>query len=166
MTQGASKKQKQGEIVSLAKLASILGRTDPTIRAYIKSGMPVEKRGASGKGYQLDTAKCIEWLVENAVNGVQGSTNNFDANRNRKMAADADKSEMERDQMRGKTVEVDIAVGIISEKIQAFRSRVLNLPSKVAVKLAALKTRAECLEYLSDELTKLLQELSGGPDSS
>jgi len=48
MTHGAVKKKKQGKIVSLAELANIIGSTDPTVRKYIRDGMPQNSKGKSG----------------------------------------------------------------------------------------------------------------------
>ncbi|MEP3245119.1 MAG: terminase small subunit [Sneathiella sp.] len=162
MTQGASKKKKQGRLVSLAELANIFGCTDPTIRGYIKSGMPVKSKGQSGRGYELDTADCIRWLTLNAQQTSVGQKSDYDLDRARKMSADADKAEMDRDMMRGDLVEVDIAVGLVADRLQTLRSRMLNLPSKMATKLAALMKREDCLEYLEKEFNQLLKELSSG----
>ena len=162
MSGGRAKAKKPGEKVSLAHFASILGCTDPTVRKYIRDGMPVDKKGSSGKASEIDTARAIEWLIENAVLGATGQVNNFDRDRARKMAADADTAEMNRDIQRGELVEVDVAVGLVADRIQTLRSRILNLPTKVAVKLAASRTREEAMEILDKELTQLLGELSGG----
>ncbi|WP_299377499.1 terminase small subunit, partial [uncultured Kiloniella sp.] len=110
MSQGKTKKDKPGEIVTLARLASLLGCTDPTARKHIKDGMPIEESGQSGQGYKIDTAKAVRWLVDRARKVAGGEVSHYDADRARKMAADADKSEMERDVMRGETVEVNVAV--------------------------------------------------------
>src|SRR5690606_18888034 len=102
--------------------------------------------------------------IETAVLASTGQVNNFDRDRARKMAADADTAEMNRDIQRGELVEVDVAVGLVADRIQTLRSRILNLPTKLAVKMAATRTREEAMELLEAELTQLLEELSGGAD--
>ncbi|MEH6630177.1 MAG: terminase small subunit [Halopseudomonas aestusnigri] len=161
MSRGNTKKDKPGEIVSLAKLSSILGCSDPTARKYIKDGMPVAETGSSGQGYKIDTAVCVRWLIDRARKVAGGEVNHYDADRARKMAADADKSEMERDVMRGETVEVNVAVSMVADRLATVRARLLGMPTKVAVKVAAAKKREDVIEILDGEITQLLKELSG-----
>ncbi|WP_334130180.1 terminase small subunit [Sneathiella sp.] len=162
MARGKAKVKRPGEKVSLAQFASIRGCTDPTVRKYIRDGMPVDEKGAAGKASVIDTARAIDWLEQQAALAAGGQINSFDRDRARKMAADADTAEMNRDIQRGELVEVDVAVGLVADRIQTLRTRILNLPTKLAVKLAATRTREEAMELLEAELTQLLEELSGG----
>lgn len=139
MSQENVKKKKQGKIVSLAELANTLGSTQPTVRKWPQDGMTHKSKGAHGKGYELDTAACIRWLIEKATSADGGSTNNFDHDRARKMSSDADKAGMDCDMMRGDLIDVSVAIltlddtlvryfagidlsGIIMEKVSAIAS--------------------------------------------
>lgn len=166
MSRGNSKVKKQGRIVSLSDWADIMGRTLPTVRNQIRDGLPAKRPSKSAQGYEIDTAEAIQWLVDRARNAGEGQALDFDADRARKMAADADVAEMERDTMRGELVEVDVAVSMVADRLQTIRARLLNLPTKAAVKLAACRTREEVVERLDLEIQELLQELSGGAGSS
>lgn len=106
----------------------------------------------------------VRYRTKEAENsdGVKSEELRLTMARRRKTEADADAAEMNRDIQRGELVEVDVAVGLVADRIQTLRSRILNLPTKLAVKMAATRTREEAVELLEAELTQLLEELSGG----
>ena len=78
------------------------------------------------------------------------------------MAADADVAEMERDTMRGKLVEVDVAVGMVADRLQTVRQQLRDWPLKSAAELAACRTRDEVVTLLEVDVNLLLEKLSLG----
>lgn len=48
-------------IVNLEKLADLMQVTAPTVKGYIKSGMPVLEGGSNGVSYKFDARACVAW---------------------------------------------------------------------------------------------------------
>lgn len=157
-----------GKQVTLEEVAAWYGRTKRTVEGWVSNGMPVVKRGGPKKATIVDSSAVHEWLISRAVCDAlppESTARKYEEARARKMTADAERSEMERDTMRGELVEVDVAVSMVADRLQTIRARLLNLPTKAAVKLAACRTREEVVERLDLEIQELLRELSGGAEA-
>lgn len=50
-------------LVNLDQLASIFEVSLPTIRSYIKKGMPYIEEGGQGKPWMVDSADAIQWFI-------------------------------------------------------------------------------------------------------
>jgi hypothetical protein len=51
-------------IVNKAELARVFGVSEPTVGRWILDGVPVEKAGSNGVGYEFDTDQVKAWLAE------------------------------------------------------------------------------------------------------
>jgi phage terminase Nu1 subunit (DNA packaging protein) len=51
-------------IVNLEELADAMGVTQPTVKGYLKDGMPVVEEGSNGVPYRLDLRACLAWRDE------------------------------------------------------------------------------------------------------
>jgi len=154
-----------GKAVTLKEVATWYGRTKRTVEGWVSNGMPVIKRGGPRKATLVDSAAVHDWLMSRAVTDAlpeDSPARRYEESRARKMSADAERSEMERDSMRGELVEVDVAVAMVADRLQTVRARLLNLPTKAAVKLAACRTREDVIEVMDANVEELLLELSGG----
>lgn len=154
-----------GMQVTINEIAAWYGRTKRTVEGWVADGMPRVERGGPKKATIFDSCAVHDWLVSRALRDAlpeDSAARKYEEARARKMAADAERSEMERDTMRGELVEVDVAVAMVADRLQTVRARLLNLPTKSAVKLAACRTREEVVDRLDAEVQELLEELSGG----
>ncbi len=162
MSRGNSKNRKKGMNVNVTEFSEIIGYSRNSILQWIKDGMPIIEGGDNGKAYQIDTSEAINWLMTRNKNRTaeRDGDANYDYDRARKMSADADKSEMERDVLNGQLVQVDLVAGFVAERLGALRARLLNLPTKLCVKLAAAKKREDCKDILEEGLFDALKEIS------
>lgn len=150
---------KPGKVVTANQFAAITGYSQQTVQNWLRAGLPYIGKGANGKAYEIDTAAAIKWLIDRATLAVDGQSLDFDTDRARKVAADADVAEMERDTMRGQLVEVD--VGMVADRLQTVRQQLRDWPVKSATKLAACRTRDEVVEKMDSDVRGLLWKLSG-----
>lgn len=163
MPRGKKGERKPGRICNLTEFAVITGFSTERIRQLRHEGLPILKDEGK-RGVEIDTALAIQWLLRHQAPNVKGeSGKSYDANRARKMAADADKAEMERDQIRGELVEVDTAAAIIADRMTTLRARLLNMPSKIAVSVVAAAStgkRELAMAAMQVEVTAYLDEMS------
>jgi phage terminase Nu1 subunit (DNA packaging protein) len=160
MSAGAAKKLRPGNIVSLGEFAELIGRTDPTVRNYIRRGMPIETQGGRGKGHEIDTAAAIEWMVQDRIKEVAGPSNlnSFDAARTRKEVANADIAEMDLAERRGELVRLAAIGKVFANAVARSRARLLAIPTKVAPIVVGQKI-AEAKATIEDALHDALNEL-------
>ena len=152
---------KPGKVVTANQFAAITGYSQQTVQNWLRAGLPYIGKGANGKAYEIDTAAAIKWLIDRTTLAVDGQSLDFDRDRARKMAADADVAEMERNLLRSKLVEVDVAVGMVADRLQTVRQHLRDWPVKSATKLAACRTRDEVVEEMDSDVRDLLWKLSG-----
>ncbi len=164
MSRGNSKNRNKGKILNVTELSEIIGYSRNSILQWIKDGMPIIEGGDNGKAYKIDSSDAINWLCNRhksrANERESEASYGYDYDRARKMAADADKSEMERDLLTGQLVEVEHVANFVAERLGALRARLLNLPTKLCVKLAATKKREDCKDILEQGIFDALKEIS------
>lgn len=84
----------------------------------------------------------------------------FKEHQTRKMKADADMAEMERDRLAGKLVPTDAADFAMDDLVAAVRSRLENWPDRLAPELYPIATLEETRAYLVDAVETELNALS------
>lgn len=82
----------------------------------------------------------------------------FTQYRTRKMLADAELAEMERDKIRGTLVETDSVTAAGIEIGTALRAALENLPDQLAPRLASVSDEDRCRQILQDYLDEILKE--------
>lgn len=114
--------------VSVKQAADLFGVTETTVLSWVRSGLPVLKRGRQGAGRRtlFDLAALIRWYL---------SDNPLDAARTRLASAQADKAEAENAVRSGELVEIAIVKREWSDLVQAFRAKHLAIPAKVSPQL-------------------------------
>ncbi|NCC97061.1 MAG: hypothetical protein EOM02_09495 [Synergistales bacterium] len=75
--------------------------------------------------------------------------------------AQADKAEMEVQELEKELVRVDEIQKTYGDMISTFRTKVLGLPTKMAPKIYGMESMAEIQGFMKREVHELLQELSG-----
>lgn len=163
-----------GEPVLLNKqeMAEVLGITVPTLNAWIRDGLPIDKEGGRAKGYQFDPDKVLAWRSgriveaekerqqrEETIKALQSSLDLAGADndvphvsaRARKEYYDAEKLRIELDRQRG-------FLCLTSEVLQE-KARLLGVLSDRLQSLPDfLERRAQLAPELVDELQKAIDE--------
>jgi len=152
--------------VSRADLAEILRVSLPTVDSWIRRGLPVAKKGGRGRAYEFDLADVIQWRVDQAEAGVAAERDviDFEEARARKTTAEAEIAEADARQRRGELVEIDTVAELLEQKLSTVRLRMLAVPSKVAPRVATLRSVPKVRRVLEDEFADVLDELSSGDE--
>lgn len=150
-----------GHLVNRETLAQIMGVSLNTLNAWGKLGMPAVQRGGQGRAWTYNTADVIAWRIDQLVSKSTGGSGpaNFDTDRARKMAADADVAELERDKQRGRLVELDVIAQMVRSEYATVRTRFGALPGILAPRLDT----ARALEFqpvIAEAVDEILTELS------
>lgn len=145
--------------VSSAELARRLGVTKTAITNMSKeSGAPVD-----AEGWRWPEAS--RWYVERALRRLQAraSTGGNAQHRDRLDAARAELAELDLAARRGETMTVSQYDEVVSGAFSRVRSRLLNLPGKLAGE-GELKPREELLQIAERLVYEALEELAAGDD--
>lgn len=160
-------------IVNRAELADVLGVSVVTIDNRIARGLPVERKGREGKSYKFETSDVIDWHVKNQISKdnpqgtPEGASNGSPPDlKQRKLEAETEISELERDKRRIELAEKKGLVVLVEDVVQGFaneiaslRAQLLNLPRRVAPLIVGEMHEDRVKEVLEDEIDILLTEL-------
>lgn len=151
----------EGRIVNQADLASILGVSPVTVRAWERKGCPVIERGARGRQASYNTAAVVQWREEQAALAASGDTSAMDMEeaRRRKLAAEAALAEMELATKRGEYVLVDEVGAVVESEYSTIRANFMSMPGDVAADLEHLQAH-EIEELLATKVAEILNELA------
>lgn len=116
---------------------------------------PVEKRGRESL-YNLPDV--IAWRLNRDQSGEEGGLN-LQAEKARLASAQADKTEIEVEILKGKVFKAETVEKAWTEMIGNCRSRMLSIPSKIAPILAAEKESKKVESKLRDAVYEALFEL-------
>jgi phage terminase Nu1 subunit (DNA packaging protein) len=145
-----------GELVNKQRLQTILGRDHKTLLKWQKEGMPVEKQGKRGESSSYDTEKVIDWLIKRA----NDTDSELERARIRSINAQADKTEIEVETMRGNLIPLEAMHGMWSDVLAAFRARILSIPSRLTPQLASIRDPKKIERLLKETHNEALQELA------
>lgn len=150
-----------GRIVSQSELAEIWGKNPATIRAWVRAGCPIIKKGRGGARSEYNTADVAAWREQQAALGAGGDLNAMDIDeaRRRKTAAEAALAELELAIKKGRYVEIEEVGSAVAEEYAEVRAKLLSLPSDMADSLQHL-TVAETQEALAAKISEILHVLS------
>ncbi len=83
-----------------------------------------------------------------------------DEARSRKLAAEAEIAEMQRDRMRGELIDISSVENVVAEEYGAVRSKLLALPGKLAPMVAIEADEITCRDLIERGITEALDELA------
>lgn len=139
--------------VSSGQLARILGLTPRRVNQLAEAGVfPRLPRG------KYDLAQCVQAYIATVSNPRDG-VDLAEAKR-RKTAAEAELLELRLATERRELVTVDAVADIVAREYSTVRSRLLAMPSKLAVIVAAEDGLAVCHGLIAAEVREALSELS------
>lgn len=151
-------------LVGIATICRALKVTEKTVKSYMArevDPLPVVRSGRRGLANKYDIGLCVEWLVRQKVSEVTGTgtRRGYEYERERLTKAQADKTELEAEVLRGNLIPVDQVVIEVSRKAAVMRARLLSIPTKVAA-VAATMSEAEIQGLLADNISEALHELA------
>lgn len=150
-----------GRTVNQAELASLFGVSTVTIRAWERKGLPVGRKGGTGKASSYNTAAVARWREEQAALAATGDTSAMDLEeaKRRKMAADAALAELDLSVKRGEYVLIEEVGAIVADEYATIRANFTSLPGDIAADLENL-TAVEIQEALAAKVSEILNGLS------
>lgn len=145
-----------GKIVNKAELAKTLGRSERNLTELQKEGLPVKKIRERGQSNDYDTADVINWLIKRASD----TSGAMEKAKLRLTVAQADKAELEADELRGSLIRLDDMKTAWLNVFGSFRARILGMPARLTPQIAALRDHVKINNLLTDYCHEALNELA------
>jgi phage terminase Nu1 subunit (DNA packaging protein) len=123
---------------------------------WFTAGCPVHERDANGRIKSLDLAAMAQWRIGRA----EGSSA-YEVERTRLTKAQADKTELEVQELRGILVRVPSAAEHWRGMVARARAKLLSLPSRIAAAIAPPEKVAQCQDLAQGLVYEALAELAG-----
>lgn len=153
-----------GKIVNQAELCAILGVVPMTISRLQERGFPCLKKGEGRGESEYDTEACITWLIQNEIRKLtqteDGKFLDYEAERARLTAEQADKVAMENELRRGRLVDSDLVSMWWAKIITNAKTRLLAIPTKAAPLVLGVKTMPQARDVIERQVLEVLSELS------
>lgn len=149
--------------VTVPEAASIFGKTQETIRSWIKEGCPVDEKPIAGKkGYRLDTRAVAEWQLKRAVSAATsfGEGITKEEAQRRKLTAEAELAELEIAKKKGLVVELEQLRTELSNKFTELRSAMRRIPERSALRLVGEMDEVKIKDMLLDEIDMALEAIA------
>ncbi len=140
------------EYISKIEFSRTIGRSERQITRDLNEGLPHRKKG---RNVYISVAQAFNWYMERST-GKDG----YEKAKVRLLSAQAEKTELEVETMRGKLVEVEQVGMVWGKLVSAFRARILSMPSRLAPQLANNKKVKEIEQILNNTLYEALEEIS------
>ena len=152
----------ESPVVSQSEICRLLNVTPTTVQAWTRKGCPNVAKGGRGKASSYRVSDVVRWREEQARLAATGDINAMDMEeaRRRKLAAEAASAEIDLDLKRGVVVEVDVALDEVGRGLDACRSKLLSLASRLAPQVAAEDDVPKCKALISEAINEALSELS------
>lgn len=158
--------------VNLSDLADVMGVSLPTVRAWIKKGLPYEQEGTNGKEWIFETADAIQWKLNDELSrlGATFQSNPTETNaqelKRRRLEAetiiaelDQEKKVLELAEKKGYLVFIDDANAAIVDAVTTLRQRLLTIPRRVTpLVLGETDDRIVC-EKIEQEIADALGDV-------
>lgn len=144
--------------VNRSKLAETLGVTLPTVDGWVRAGCPVVQKGGRGVEWVFDVPDVAAWRIDRAVREATGDkVQDKDALELRKLAAQAERAELELTEARGLVAPVREFERAMSRAFAEVRANVLNVPQRVVTQLLGETDETKFKSTLRAELVLALQ---------
>lgn len=140
---------------NFSKLAEILQKDRRTIYGWAEAGMPYEE---DGQEKLVQVHQVVDWLVTRASGAEEKSKQAREALSLRKLKAETETAEMERDEVARKLLPAGDVERTWSEHSARIRDRFLSLPDRLADQIAH-RAPVEAGRMLYDEIEKDLNEI-------
>lgn len=155
------------KLVNKKQLAEIVGKTERTLSAWQKQGLPISKE-AKGRGaaHEYDTKEVIDWMINQEIDKrvkKHGSINelyDYEIERARLTHHQANKAALEEKVLHGELIPTDEVIRVQGNMVSAFRARSLSIPTKAAHSLLGVTDLNEGKAILKQFVYEALDELA------
>lgn len=170
------------EIVNQTELAEILGVSVPTLATLRRQGMPVEKEGGNGIGYEYDAEACVDWFREHRAerSRAEGARREKIAELRKglfgeeleaddpfdgispaeiRTLTEAARSRDVLERQRGTLVPLDRVLADYQATFAFIRAQILGLPDKLARELALEPDDVEAVHRISVDTVSTLHRM-------
>ncbi len=150
-------------VVGVYAFADLVGKSRPTVQAWIREGLPVRRRQRAGAAHQIEVGLGVRWLLERMETETEDrvaavhANPALEASRARKLAAEARIAEANAAECEGALVPADQVADRWGRMALAMREGVLAIPA-VAVQRGFVAADQE--PALADLVHDVLQELA------
>lgn len=146
-----------GEIVNKARLAKILGKTEPTLTTWQKEGMPIAKVAErKGQSNTYDTEKVIEWMIRRA-----SDTNTaMERAKLRLTEAQAEMEELRVLEKKEELIPLDKMKHLWADVLASCRARILSMPTRLAPVIATHRDPKKIEKVLKEACTEALSDMA------
>lgn len=154
--------------VTVASIATLVGKTKQTIRNWLDEGCPVAHRGGQGRANatRLVPSDVIEWMIFRETGADDGDGEGLRYNYEEAKARDkhfaAVRREAEARRELGMLIPVDIIADTVDKENAAVRSALMSLPGRLSVRLSAIDDPGQISRELTAEIDGALASLSSG----
>ena len=148
-----------GREINKTEVADLFGVSIQSVDQWVRKGLGCRK---AGHEVIFNSAAVTAFLEKQAEARAIASNKPADADeaRSRKLAAEAEIAEMQRDRMRGELVDISSVETVVAEEYGAVRSKLLALPGKLAPMVAIEADEITCRDLIERGITEALDELA------
>ncbi len=148
-----------GREINKTEVADLFGVSIQSVDQWVRKGLACRK---AGHEVIFNSAAVTAFLEKQAEARAIASNKPADADeaRSRKLAAEAEIAEMQRDRMRGELVDISSVENVVAEEYGAVRSKLLALPGKLAPMVAIETDEITCRDLIERGITEALDELA------
>lgn len=137
------------------QLAETFGVNRSAIRTWDQRGCPST---GSGRAKRYDSEAVIEWYVQQKAG--RSTKSELDELKLAELKAKTALLQIEVDQKSGELLRADDVRQALADEYKTIRTRLLNLPAKIAPAVAHMEDPAEVQAALRDEVVAALEALS------
>lgn len=140
--------------INIDKVADLCGSTRRTV---LKRCIDVPKIKGSGREQLMESTVCLPVMFGS---GMPSDKKTLETERTRLASAQANKTELEVEVIRGNLIPADQVEEVVNNMISSFRAKMLSLPTKAAPTIVAMADTAQVEASLKEYVYEALQELS------
>ncbi len=146
-----------------AEVCDLFGISAAQIERYFKQGMPHTKKG---RNVVLPWPEARTWYFAylEQKGYKRAAPQSLDEARRRRATAEAELAELELARERDETMRVEDGAATLADGFARARSKILNLPPRIAGVIVGVPTKAEALARIEPLVLEVLAELHAAED--
>lgn len=142
----------KGQTLNRGEVAAFFGVTPPTVDGWVRAGCPV-KKGQRGVASEFNSADVAAFLREKARQEGSGTSLADETElKRRKLAAEAERAELELAKEKGEVAPVREMERAQSAAMAAIRANMKNVPGRAVLRLLGCTDEQEFKNTLMDEI--------------
>jgi hypothetical protein len=151
----------KGTSMSLTDIAAAIGRSENTVRSWVRHGLPAER---IGRIWRINLGDLLSWREEQA-----GSAGDDSLERSKQIRAAADArtavanakvAERAEKVQSGEFGKISVVFEHVNDMVIGFRSHLLAVPTKISPQLAAESNPRKIFIALTDAIHQAMREMT------